>query len=464
MWNTIEFDHALIRRYDQGGPRYTSYPTAASFTGRFTATDYREAVQRSNDDLIPAPLSLYFHIPFCNTVCFYCGCNKIATKNYTLATGYLETLYLEIALQGAIYDSDRKVEQLHWGGGTPTFLNRSDMQRLMQETRRHFNLRDDDGGDYSIEIDPRSVQPDDIQFLRELGFNRFSLGVQDLDEQVQIAVNRIQPIQQTRAIIDACRAADARSINIDLIYGLPRQTLASFEQTLDAIIRIQPDRLSVFNYAHLPALFKPQRRINAAELPDPETKLALLKMIIEKLTSAGYVYIGMDHFARPEDELAEAQRRGELHRNFQGYSTHGDCDIVAMGVSAISKVNDVYSQNSKQLDSYSEGIQDGRFPVVRGIRLSEDDQIRRDLIQRLTCNFAIDIPGFEAQWRGLSFADYFANELASLSDLEEDGLVRLSEHQLTVSAKGRLLVRSICMLFDASLKNVDTSNRFSRVI
>lgn len=464
MPEKIEFDAELIRRYDQSGPRYTSYPTAASFTEKFTQDDYLDAVIRSNDDPIPAPLSLYFHIPFCDTVCFYCACNKIATKNYTRASDYLDYLYREIAMQGAFYDADRVVEQLHWGGGTPTFLNRQDMRRLMQETLQHFHLRNDDKGDYSIEIDPRSVAPDDIHYLRELGFNRFSLGVQDIDETVQKAVNRVQPIEQTRTVLEACRAAGARSVNLDLIYGLPFQTINSFSTTLDTVIEQQPDRLSVFNYAHMPDIFKPQRRINAEDLPGAETKLEILKLAINKLTDAGYVYIGMDHFARPDDELVQAQLNGKLQRNFQGYTTHGDCDIVAMGISSISQVYDVYSQNSKDLLAYQAAVSAGRLPVVRGVRLSMDDLLRRDLIQRLTCDFRVDFAAFESRWSGLKFGDYFARELASMGQMQDDGLLRIDTDSLRILPKGRLLVRNICMKFDTSLQQKNNIGRFSRVI
>ena len=464
MPETIEFDAGLIRRYDQSGPRYTSYPTAASFVETFTQDDYLDAVRRSNDDPIPAPLSLYFHIPFCDTVCFYCACNKIATKNYARARDYLEYLYREITIQGGRYDADRVVDQLHWGGGTPTFLNRRDMQRLMQETLQHFYLRDDDKGDYSIEIDPRSVEADDIHFLRELGFNRFSLGVQDIDESVQKAVNRIQPVEQTRAVLEACRAAGARSVNLDLIYGLPFQTVGSFSSTLDTIIAHRPDRISVFNYAHMPHIFKPQRRINADDLPAPEVKLEILRLAIHKLTEAGYVYIGMDHFARPDDELVKAQQSGQLQRNFQGYTTHGDCDTVAMGVSAISQVYDVYSQNDKELLAYQAAISAGRLPVVRGVRLSRDDLLRRELIQRLTCDFEIDFKAFETQWAGLIFSKYFSQELASMQQMQEDGLLSVTADRIQVLPKGRLLVRNICMKFDGRLPEPDNTARFSRVI
>ncbi len=463
MSQLIEFDEALIRKYDQSGPRYTSYPTAVSFTEEFTAEDYLLAARESNFDPIPRDLSLYFHIPFCDTVCYYCACNKKVTKNKQLAGEYLTRLYREIVLQGNQFDRDRKVVQLHWGGGTPTFLNRQQMAELMEYTRRNFSLLDDDSGDYSIEIDPRSVSREDIAFLRRLGFNRFSLGVQDVNHKVQVAVNRVQPIEETKAIIDACRDVGSQSINVDLIYGLPHQTVQTFSETLDAIIDISPDRLSVFNYAHMPHLFKPQRRIDQADLPSPEEKLEILKLSIDKLTDAGYVYVGMDHFAKPEDELVIAQNEGKLHRNFQGYSTHGGCDLVAMGVSSIGKVGNTYAQNDKTLEGYYERIDSGDVATVRGITLDADDLMRRELIQRLTCDFKLDYARYETEF-GIRFADYYERELGLLQEMERDGLITLSTEGIGIMPKGRLLVRNICMVFDVSLRKLKSEQRFSKVI
>ncbi len=455
------FDEALIRRYDASGPRYTSYPTAVSFTDGFGEADYRRAAAESNS--FPAPLSLYFHIPFCDTICFYCACNKIATKNHSMVGDYLDRLEREIAMQAALYDSGRMVEQLHWGGGTPTFLNHDEMLRLMEATRRHFRLRDDDGGDYSIEIDPRSVSTESIRHLRSLGFNRFSLGVQDVNPVVQRAVNRIQPIGMTREIVQACHDAGARSVNLDLIYGLPMQTIESFEQTVEAVLELSPDRLSVFNYAHLPERFKPQRRIKEADLPSGADKLEILKRTIRRLTDAGYVYIGMDHFAKPDDELVRAQQEGHLHRNFQGYTTRGDCDLVAMGVSSISKVRDVYSQNGKDLESYYRALDAGQLPVIKGIRLTEDDILRRDVISRLICNFALDMADVEQEY-GIDFRDYFAGELEALEPMVADGLVEVGEALIRILPRGRMLVRNVCMTFDAHLQKARAEARFSKVI
>ena len=463
MNSGIEFDVDLIRRYDQSGPRYTSYPTAVSFTDEFTEADYRKAVKNSNGDPVPRPLSLYFHIPFCDTVCFYCACNKIATKNHRLATEYLRRLHREIEMQGALFDDDRMVEQLHWGGGTPTFLNHDEMAELMAVTRRHFPLLDDDSGEYSIEIDPRSVTEETVRHLRELGFNRFSLGVQDVDPEVQRAVNRIQPMEKNREIIDACRKVGAHSINIDLIYGLPFQTVERFERTLDAVIELSPDRLSVFNYAHLPTHFKPQRRINEADLPRQAEKLDILQTTIEKLTGAGYVYVGMDHFAKPDDQLVKAQESGHLHRNFQGYTTHDDCELIGLGVSSIGKVCETYSQNEKTLEGYYAKVDAGELPIARGICLTLDDKLRREVIQALICNFHLDFEVVEHEYN-IDFRRYFGPELEDLKTLARDDLLRIDENSITVLPRGRLLVRNICMAFDARLRQLDEKPRFSRVI
>jgi len=457
----IEFDADLIKRYDKSGPRYTSYPTAVSFTPDFSEADYRNHARLSNQ--AGGPLSLYFHIPFCDTICFYCACNKIATKDYSKTPTYLEHLYKEMDMQAELFDASRVVEQLHWGGGTPTFLKHHEIEALMAYTRKTFNLLDDDSGDYSIEIDPRSVSKETIKLLREVGFNRFSLGVQDVDEKVQKAVNRIQPIKDTQAIIDACRENDAHSVSIDLIYGLPLQTVDGFAQTLQRAIEMNPDRMSVFNYAHLPHIFKPQRRINADELPSSEEKLEILQQSIETLTDAGYEYIGMDHFAKPDDELAIAQAEGSLHRNFQGYTTHAECDLVAMGVSSISSVHNSYSQNEKGIDGYYAAIQAGKLPIIRGLSLTADDVLRRGIIQQLSCHFKLDFKQVE-QDHNLSFDNYFATELDELVPMQADGLLSLSDQGIEVTPKGRMLIRNICMVFDDHLRQQTTQQSFSKVI
>ncbi|QYZ64865.1 MAG: coproporphyrinogen III oxidase [Gammaproteobacteria bacterium (ex Lamellibrachia satsuma)] len=461
MDQSIVFDLDLIAKYDQSGPRYTSYPTAVQFHEGFGEADYRRVAQESNAS--GDPLSLYFHIPFCDTVCFYCACNKVATKDRSLADKYLQRVYKEMEMQGALFDRSRKVEQLHWGGGTPTFISHDEMRELVRQTRKHFTLLDDDSGEYSIEIDPREALGDTIKVLRELGFNRMSLGVQDFEESVQKAVNRIQSKEDTLSVLQSARDEGFRSISIDLIYGLPFQSLGSFEGTLDQILEVDPDRLSVFNYAHLPERFKPQRRINEAELPSPQEKLDILQMTIEKLTGAGYVYVGMDHFAKPDDELVIAQRNGTLYRNFQGYSTHADCDLVALGATSIGMVGPTYAQNKRTLDEYYDRIDQGKLAVFRGVELNRDDQIRRDVITRLICHFTLNFAAVNAQWE-IDFQSYFATELENLSGMAEDGLVDLTERGIDVLPRGRLLIRNICMQFDAYLNSKESKGSFSKVI
>lgn len=462
MEQKIEFKADLIKRYDKAGPRYTSYPTANLFNERFSPEDYRAAAARSNKETDPKPLSLYFHIPFCDTVCFYCACNKIVTKRRDRAIPYLDHLYREIEIQGALYETSRPVDQLHWGGGTPTFLKHDQMRTLMEKTGQHFSLMNDDKGEYSIEIDPREITADGVHFLRDIGFNRLSLGVQDFDAKVQKAVNRIQSEEITFTAINAAREANFKSVSVDLIYGLPFQSVASFLTTLDKIMQVDPDRLSVFNYAHLPTLFMPQRRIDEKDLPSAAEKLEILQAVIQYLTDKGYVYVGMDHFAKPDDELVIAQNKGLLYRNFQGYSTHADCDMVAMGVTAISQVNNIYSQNVRDEESYYQMIDEGKLPLLRGLELTEDDLLRRDLISQLICNFSLDMAQFMTK-HNIEFADYFKNELSQLKTMQDDGLLQLDDKTIAILPPGRLLIRNICMTFDAHL-NDSQKNRFSRVI
>ena len=457
----IKFDAEKIKRYNTTAPRYTSYPTAVAFSRNFSEADYLHHANNSNSHA--TPLSLYFHIPFCDTVCFYCACNKIATKDYTKADEYLAYLYREIDLQAALFDKSRIVEQLHWGGGTPTFLNHQQITDLMAYTRKSFHLLDNDSGDYSIEIDPRSVSSETIKLLRDVGFNRFSLGVQDVNNEVQKAVNRIQPIEETKAIIDACRDNKAHSISIDLIYGLPLQTIDSFAETLQRVIELSPDRLSIFNYAHLPKLFKPQRRINEDELPPAKDKLIILQQSIQTLIDAGYVYIGMDHFAKPNDELAKAQRKGSLHRNFQGYTTHADCDLVAMGVSAISNVDHAYSQNEKDLAGYYRQINAKHLPIIRGIASTDEDLIRHQIIQQLSCHFKLNFQTIENTF-DIDFTEHFATELKKLVAMADDDLLTLDNKNIKVSATGRLLIRNICMVFDAYQRKQTVTQQFSKAI
>ena len=463
MSNSLEFDAKLIARYDQSGPRYTSYPTAAQFTDHFNQTDYRRWANLSNQELVPKPLSLYIHIPFCDTICYYCGCNKVVTKDHSLAIPYLQDLFREIELQASLYDHDRIVEQLHWGGGTPTFLKKDQQSALFRKILESFSLLHDDSGDYSIEIDPRSVSPDIIHHLRNLGFNRLSLGVQDFDTNVQKAVNRIQPLEQTLSVIETARNARYKSINIDLIYGLPLQTQTSFSKTIDTLIETDPDRVALYNYAYLPKRFPPQRRININELPTPEEKLGILKIAINRLTSAGYIYIGMDHFAKPLDELAVAQRNGDLYRNFQGYSAHAECDLVAMGVSAISHIGNNFSQNTTNLKSYHASLSNNELPIIRGYELEADDLLRRDIIQQIICTFKLNVLDIERIWN-ISFTSYFSEELRQLAQMEVDGLVKIDSESIHVCARGRLLVRNICMVFDKYYQPKKTNEQYSRVV
>ncbi len=459
----IIFDSALKKRYDGTGPRYTSYPTAVEFTDNFTEADYRTAALDSNSDPIPRPLSLYFHIPFCESVCFYCACNKVVTKNRSRAASYLEYLKKEIELQAALFNPDRDVVQLHWGGGTPTYLDEAQMSDLMTQTKRHFKLLDDDSGDYSIEIDPRTVKPETIPFLRKLGFNRVSFGVQDFDPKVQAAVNRVQSIKEVETLFKLARQSEIQSINIDLIYGLPFQSVSSFEQTLEKTIELSPDRLSIFNYAHLPHLFRPQRRINAEDLPSAEEKLEILNMFIRKLTGAGYEFIGMDHFAKPDDELAIAQKEGKLFRNFQGYTLLGDCDLVGMGQSAISQVGDTYSQKVKTEDAYIAAIESKQLGIERGVTLTSDDLIRRSLIMQLMCEFSLPIKNFESRFK-INFSQYFKQELDTLKSMQKDSLLTLDAESIQITPQGRLLVRNICQVFDIYRRTPSENTRFSRTI
>ncbi len=460
MDQSLKFDVNLIHRYDKAGPRYTSYPTALELHDGFTDVDYRQHIDKSNQ--AGGPLSLYFHIPFCDTVCFYCACNKIVTKNRSHAEPYLKNLCKEIALQGDLFDASRVVNQLHWGGGTPTFLSSAQMRELMAVTRQHFTLKDDDTGEYSIEVDPRETHTDTIKLLRELGFNRISLGLQDFDIDVQKAVNRIQTEEQTFRVLSEARAEGFRSTNIDLIYGLPLQTVESFSRTLDKVLAVEPDRFSIFNYAHMPNRFKTQWQINGADLPSADVKLEILQRVGQQLTAAGYVYIGMDHFAKPDDELAIAQREGKLYRNFQGYSTHSDCDLVGMGITSIGRVGDAYSQNVKDLESYQQLLSQDKLPVFKGVELDADDKLRGAVITHLICNFELDFLAIETAY-GIHFGDYFAKELDALKDMQTDGLLTVSTTGIQVLSAGRLLIRNICMVFDKYLAQKQ-QQQFSKVI
>jgi len=454
----LEVDIELIRRLDKNGPRYTSYPTADRFVDTFNAETYSNWIAKREAD---KPLSLYFHIPFCNTLCFYCACNKVITKDRSLSEKYVQYMIKELAMQAAVLGEGQRVEQLHWGGGTPTFLSDDQMRDLMGATRKHFKLVDD--GEYSIEIDPRKVSDETIALLAELGFNRISIGVQDFDPQVQEAVNRIQSEEETLRIINAARANGFKSISIDLIYGLPKQTIAGVKATLDKVIAANPDRLSIYNYAHMPTIFMPQRRINEADLPAGQTKLDILSMAVKTLTDAGYVYIGMDHFAKPDDELAVAQRQHRLHRNFQGYSTHSDCDLVAIGVSSIGKIGPTYNQNFREPEEYYAALDRDVLPIMRGMELNDDDQIRRAIIQDLMCHFELLTESINTTYQ-IDFDSYFATELDELRDYEREGLLELTPGRLGVTPKGRMLIRNICMVFDKYLRTRQKHAVYSKVI
>jgi oxygen-independent coproporphyrinogen-3 oxidase len=457
----LSFDPELIRKHDGLGPRYTSYPTADRFTEAFTAEHLANALLGRFAEQPPQPLSLYVHVPFCNTICYYCACNKVITKNHKRSAKYIDYVGKEVGIVSAMVSAASPVRQLHWGGGTPTFLSTEEMTLLMRMLRDNFAFADD--AECSIEIDPRKVTDTTIGLLAELGFNRMSLGVQDFDTEVQRAVNRIQSEAETRAVIDAARENGFRSLNVDLIYGLPRQTLAGFSVTLEKVLAADPDRIALYSYAHVPHLFKPQRQIPDTELPSSDQKLAILALAIDKLTANGYVYIGMDHFAKSDDELTLAQRAGKLHRNFQGYSTHADCDLLAFGISAIGKIGPTYSQNVRTLDDYYDRLDANALPCFRGWKLSADDRLRRDVIQALMCQFTVDFGAIESV-HDISFGDYFGQELPALEALATDGLVEIAPERITVTSRGRLLVRTVAMTFDRYLRAQQVPARYSRVI
>ena len=452
----IDWDLALIQKYNYSGPRYTSYPTALEFSADYGEENFRSAVARYPE----RPLSLYVHIPFCHKLCYFCGCNKIVTRQQHKADHYLDALEQEIIHRAPLF-ADRRVSQLHWGGGTPTYLNKAQISRLMGLLRGHFQF--DVDAEISIEVDPREIELDVLDHLRSEGFNRLSMGVQDFNKEVQRLVNREQDESFIFALIKRARDIGFTSTNIDLIYGLPKQTPESFAFTLSRVAELSPDRLSVFNYAHLPTLFAAQRKIKDADLPSAQQKLDILQQTIVSLTDAGYQFIGMDHFARPDDELAVAQREGVLLRNFQGYTTQGDTDLLGMGVSAISMIGDSYAQNQKELKAYYQQVDETGNALWRGIALTRDDCIRRDVIKALICHFRLDFSRVENQW-DLRFNDYFAEDLKLLKPLANDGLVEINEQGIEVTAKGRLLIRNICMCFDVYLRQKARMQQFSRVI
>jgi oxygen-independent coproporphyrinogen-3 oxidase len=455
------FDEELIARYDGRGPRYTSYPTAVQFADTFTAEDYRRNAEASH---VPGkPLSLYVHIPFCSTLCYYCACNKIVTRNAARVQSYLRSLFEEIRIQGILFDRERLVRQLHFGGGTPTYLDPQQLTELMEKLGNSFRLQQDDAREFSIEVDPRSVDSYSMPVLAGLGFNRLSLGIQDFDPHVQMAVNRIQSAADVAQLLQSARDSGFRSVSFDLIYGLPHQTVASFERTLSQVIGMRPDRLAIYNYAHLPQRFKGQRMIKHAHIPSPRTKLAILRHTIDRLCGAGYEYIGMDHFALPGDDLVIARRNGTLQRNFQGYSTHGNCDLIGLGVSAIGSIGTAYAQNSPSTAEYEAKVGAGRLPIKRGIQVDDDDRLRASIIQALMCYDELDLGDFSKR-HNIDFRSRFATELQRLGPLEQDGLIDLEENRILITPKGRLLLRSIAMVFDRYLAVEQDNNRYSRAI
>jgi len=454
-------DTALIHKYGGNGPRYTSYPTADRFVEAFDAAAYRQWLGIRRIGGFTRPLGLYVHVPFCDTLCFYCACNKIATRDHRKAVKYVAYLEREIALVADALGDDRSVARMHWGGGTPTFLGNELTSRLVGAIRARFDL--DPAGEIAIEIDPRRVDASRIEHLGRLGFNRMSLGVQDFDREVQVAVNRVQSFEQTREAIEAGRANGFGSINVDLILGLPRQTMAGFMKTLERVIECDPDRIALYSYAHLPSMFKPQIRIVEAELPPPAAKLELMAAAIRTLGQAGFVHIGMDHFAKPGDELAVAQRQGRLTRDFQGYSSGGDGDLVWLGVSAIGRIGPTHVQNLKQLDEYYGALDHGALPVLRGLQLTPDDLVRRAVIQALACQFRLSKESIAIGYL-VDFDRYFAPELEELRRLAADGLVEMDDDWITVTPAGRLLVRAVCMVFDKHLRAARRIGGYSRVM
>ena len=466
MTTALDFDAQLLRRYDKPGPRYTSYPSAPQFSTRFTDADFRRQVARSNQEPIPRHLSLYVHVPFCFSPCFYCGCNRIITRDLRRGAPYAERLVHEAEMVAPLFARDRDVVQLHFGGGTPNFLDAPALGGLVDSLGRFFHFSNARTRDFSIELDPRSVRDGDIEAYAAMGFNRASFGVQDFDRAVQLAINREQSIEETLRAIDACRAAGFRSVNVDLIYGLPRQTLAGFLHTLNTIVLARPDRIAVYGYAHMPEKFKAQRQIDERELPDAAERLALLQIAIERLSAAGYCYIGLDHFALPGDDLSVALAAGSLQRNFMGYTTHAESDLIGLGASSISHIGESYSQNYRELPEWESAVDQGRLPIARGLMLDEDDVIRADVIQQLMCRGTIDRARIEAR-HDIDFDAYFAESTARLLPLAADGLVSFDGSRIVATSRGRLMLRIIAMCFDRYLATQTSSEirpRHSRAL
>jgi oxygen-independent coproporphyrinogen-3 oxidase len=458
---TFAITPAMLQKYDVAGPRYTSYPTADRFVEAFTEGAYQLALEQRRLGLAAQPLSIYVHIPFCESLCFFCACNKIVTKHHERSAEYLGYLRREIALQIQHLGAGQSISQLHLGGGSPTFFSDSELSELMVMLKESFNFVE--GGEYSIEVDPRTVNEDRLAHLSKLGFNRLSFGVQDFDPEVQKAVHRIQPETQVFSLVDAARRLNFDSVNVDLIYGLPKQTPTSFARTLKQVVSLKPDRVALYAYAHLPERFKPQRRIDTYALPAAADKIAMLADALATLMNAGYVYVGMDHFALPNDDLAIAKRQGRLHRNFQGYSTQPDCDLISLGVSAIGRVGNTYSQNAKTLEEYYDALEHNHLPIVRGLALSRDDLVRRAVIMAIMCQGELQYEAIELAYM-IDFKSYFANELAMLAEQETVGMVELDDDGLLVTDMGWFFVRAIAMLFDRYLQTDKNRARFSKII
>lgn len=456
----IELSEALIRRFDSSGPRYTSYPTADRFGTHFDELAYQQYLTERAGAPRNPPLSVYVHLPFCESLCYFCACNKIITQDHGRSAEYLRYLAVEMAMVAEHLGSDRQTEQLHLGGGTPTFLSAAELTQLMEALRSHFNFTPD--AELGVEIDPRTVNSATLSMLAGLGFNRTSFGVQDFDPAVQAAVNRIQPLEMVEAALQASRDAGFKSVNIDLIYGLPKQSMASFDRTLDHVLRLAPDRIALYNYAHLPSRFKAQRLIVASDLPSAEDRLQIFLMSTRRLLEAGYIYIGLDHFAKPDDELNKARLNKSLHRNFQGYTTRSECDLIGLGVSAIGKVGASYSQSVRSLNAYYQHLDQGRLPIEKGFHLTADDILRREVIMTLMCSMPVDYAAIQEQ-HGVDFPQYFAAELEKLQPYREAGLMLTDNNRITITPKGRLFVRAIGMVFDKYMGQ-PTVSTYSKLI
>ncbi len=457
-----DWDFSLTRNYDTSGPRYTSYPTANLFHSGFRESHYRDLANEAADSSSITPLSLYLHIPFCRDICYYCACNKIVTRKRDQVDAYLDAMANELAMRGALH-GHRPVTQLHWGGGTPTYLNEAELTELMHHVASNFRTSDDENREYSIEIDPRTVDQSTLALLKGLGFNRISMGVQDFDPHVQQSINRMQSFQSVAKLVQQCRDLKFSSLSFDLIYGLPQQTVRSFEKTLQRVVELAPNRIALYNYAHLPERFPSQRAIDRQRLPDASEKLNILSLAGRYLLTAGYEYIGMDHFVLPDDELARARRQHKLQRNFQGYSTSLAADLIGIGPSAISRYRDTFSQNARELPQWLATVESGHLPIVRGFRMSDEDKLREQVIMSIACQLEVDFASIERRFQ-INFHDKFGESLQQLKRFEDDGLVQLTEDTLRITPRGRIALRNICMLFDEYLEPATATRQFSRTL